>query len=88
LKHLKHNHGSSAGYSTDLTPVQIILLNANLGGALSKLRKYKPEAIINDISYVVRTGGQWSMLPVDFPNRKTVCHHFRSLSERDGSGNS
>ncbi len=80
--HLKHNHGSSAGYSTDLTPVQIILLNANLGGALSKLRKYKPEAIINAISYVVRTGCQWSMLPVDFPNRKTVYHHFRSLSER------
>lgn len=38
--HLKHNHGSSAGYSTDLTPVQIILLNANLGGAFSKLRKF------------------------------------------------
>ncbi|MDE6096497.1 MAG: hypothetical protein K2G52_09945 [Muribaculaceae bacterium] len=28
------------------------MLKANLGVALSKLRKYKPEAIINAISYV------------------------------------
>ncbi|MDE6095194.1 MAG: transposase [Muribaculaceae bacterium] len=64
---MKHNNSSSAGYSTDLTPVQTILLKANLGGALSKLRKYKPKAINNAISYVVKTGCQWSMLPVDFP---------------------
>lgn len=27
---LTHDHGSSAGYSTDLTPVKTILLKANL----------------------------------------------------------
>lgn len=79
---MKHNNDFSAGYSTDLTPSQIVLLKANLDGALSKLRKYKPEAIINAICYVVKTGCQWSMLPKDFPNWKMVYHHFRSLCER------
>ncbi|MDE5881089.1 MAG: transposase [Muribaculaceae bacterium] len=79
---MKHIKDSSVGYSTDLTPAQAILLKANLEDALSRQRKHAPEAIINAISYVLKTGCQWSMLPKDFPNWKTVYHHFRSLSER------
>ena len=79
---MKHTNDFSAGYSTDLTPSQTLLLKANLDGVLSKLRKYRPEAIINAICYVVKTGCQWSMLPKDFPNWKMVYHHFRSLCER------
>ena len=79
---MKHIKDSSVGYPTDLTPAQAILLKANLEDALSRQRKHVPEAIINAISYVLKTGCQWSMLPKDFPNWKTVYHHFRSLSER------
>ena len=79
---MKNNTDSASSYPTDLTPKQTMLLKVNLDVALSKLRKYKPEAIINPIADVVKTGCRWSMLPVDFPNWKTVYHHFRSLSER------
>lgn len=54
----------------------------NFDGALSRLRKYSPVEIINAIAYVVKTGCQWSMLPKDFPNGKTVYHHFRSLCDK------
>lgn len=46
------------------------------------MRKYRPVEIIDAIAYVVKTGCQWAMLPKDFPDYRTVYHHFRSLSER------
>lgn len=70
------------GYITDLTDYQEILVAANLDGALSRLRKYRPVEILNAIAYVVRTGCQWPMLPHGFPKWKTVYHHFRSLGDR------
>lgn len=69
-------------YATDLNPMQWFLVMANLDGCLSRLRKYTPLEILDAISYVVRTGCQWAMLPEGFPNWRTVYHHFRSLSDR------
>lgn len=55
---------------------------ANHYGVFARLRKYHPLEIINAIAYIVRTGCQWTMLPKEFPNWKTVYHHFRSWSDR------
>jgi putative transposase len=34
--------------------------------------------VLNAILYVLKGGGQWRMLPGDFPPWQTVYHHFRS----------
>ena len=59
-----------------------MLVRINIEGVLSRLRKYRPEEIINAIAYVLKTGCQWPMLPMHFPKWKVVYHHFRSLSDR------
>lgn len=58
------------------------MVQVNLCGTLSRLRKYSPTEILNAIAYVLKTGCQWPMLPLHFPKWKTVCHHFRSLSDK------
>ena len=70
-------------YATNLTGTQAALIYANIRQPLSRLRKYRPEDILNAIAYVVKTGCQWAMLPAGFPPWKTVYHHFRSLGKKD-----
>lgn len=76
-----HNPDTTCSYSSDLSLSQALLVQVNLEGALSRLRKYTPVEIINAIAYVLKTGCQWPMLPLHFPKWKTVYHHFRSLSD-------
>lgn len=33
--------------------------------------------VLNAILYLVKTGGQWRLLPKNFPPWQTVYHHFR-----------
>ncbi|MEZ4631629.1 MAG: IS5 family transposase [Deinococcales bacterium] len=35
------------------------------------------KAVVNGIMYIVVGGGQWRMLPKDYPNWKSVYHYFR-----------
>ena len=45
--------------------------------------KHEKRDIVDAILYVVKTGCQWSMLPNDYPNYKTVHDYFINWS-RDG----
>lgn len=38
--------------------------------------------VINGILYVIKTGCQWSMLPCDYPNPKSVFHYYNSWSKK------
>ncbi|MDE7380686.1 MAG: hypothetical protein K2N03_00980 [Muribaculaceae bacterium] len=52
---------SHSAYSSDLTLEQAMLVRINIDGILSRLRKYRPEEIINAIAYVLVT-----LCPVSF----------------------
>lgn len=69
-------------YITDLDKTQLLIAKASLVPLMGKLRRHTFEGIMNAISYVIKTGCQWNMLPQGFPCWKTVYHHFRSLNER------
>jgi len=43
---------------------------------LKRRRKYELREIWNGISYIVKTGCQWRMLPGDFPQWKIVYYYF------------
>lgn len=73
---------ATLSYPTDLNYFQSILIKANLPESFSRLRRHDPIEIINAIAYLVKTGCQWRMLPVEFPPWQTVYHHFRSLSDK------
>ena len=65
-------------YSTDLTDAEWARLAPLIpapkpGGRPARDRR----EIINAISYVVRTGCAWRLLPHDFPPWQTVYHYFR-----------
>jgi transposase len=65
-------------YSTDLTDAEWVRLAPLVplpkrGGRPARDRR----EIINAISYVVRTGCAWRLLPHDFPPWQTVYHYFR-----------
>ena len=40
-------------------------------------RKHEYVTLINAILYILKTGGQWRMLPNDFPAWQTVYTYFR-----------
>lgn len=39
-------------------------------------------AVVNAILYVIKTGCQWSMLPNDYPNYKSVFHYYNNWSKK------
>jgi len=39
-------------------------------------RKYELREIVNAMLYIVKTGCQWRMLPVDFPSWKLIYYYF------------
>lgn len=43
---------------------------------VTRSRKYDLREIVNAILYLVKTGCQWRMLPLDFPNWKLVYYYF------------
>ena len=72
-------------YSTDLTDAEWARLAPlvpppKTGGRPARDRR----EIINAISYVIRTGCAWRLLPHDFPPWQTAYHYFR-LWRLDGT---
>jgi putative transposase len=45
-------------------------------------RKYSLREIWNAVSYVIKTGCQWRMLPSDFPNWKLVYYYFSAWKKQ------
>jgi putative transposase len=72
-------------YSTDLTDPEWarlapVIPEPKTGGRPARDRR----EIIDAISYVIRTGCPWRLLPHDFPRWQTVYHYHR-LWRRDGT---
>ena len=70
----------SKRYASDMTQEQWLYLDALLPKRTGKIgRPMTPplRAVINAIFYVLRTGCQWSNLPNDYPNYKSVYYHYR-----------
>lgn len=72
-------------YSTDLTDaewtqIMPLLPAAKTGGRPARDRR----EIVDAISYIVRAGCAWRMMPHDFPPWQTVYHYFR-VWRRDGT---
>jgi transposase len=66
-------------YSTDLTNTQwqFIKNSLNLG---KRKRKYDLREIWNAINYLVKTGCQWRMLPLNFPKWQLVYYYYSKWS--------
>jgi putative transposase len=67
-------------YATDLTDREWALLApllpaAKVGG---RPRSTDLREVLNALSYWLRSGGAWHLLPHDFPPWKTVYHYWRS----------
>lgn len=69
-------------YPTDLTDVQYDAILAIIGD--KRKRKYSLREIWNAISYLLKTGCHWRMLPKDFPKWQTVYYYFSRWSH-DGT---
>jgi transposase len=72
-------------YSTDLTDAEWTLLAPLVPPPRARGRPPRSRReILDAISYVVRTGCAWRLLPHDFPPCKTVYHYYR-LWRLDGT---
>src|SRR3954471_12414592 len=49
---------------------------------LNRRRKYELREVLNGIFFIVKTGCQWRMLPVDFPHWKIVYYYFSVWKNR------
>ena len=64
-------------YPTDLKYTEWQLISEFFPSpTLGRPLKWERRQIINAILYVNRTGCQWSMLPVNFPPRRTVYYYY------------
>lgn len=61
-------------YPSNVSDSQWAIVSKNFD--LSRNRKYELREIWNGISYLVKTGCQWRMLPGDFPHWKIVYYYF------------
>jgi putative transposase len=66
------------GYPSDLTDAEWALIQRHFqpGDRRGSACRHPRKRIVDAILYVVKSGCQWRMLPNDFPNWKTVYHHF------------
>ena len=62
-------------YSTDLSNTQWQFIKSSLNIAERK-RKYDLREIWNGILYLVKTGCQWRMLPLNFPKWQLVYYYY------------
>jgi putative transposase len=63
-------------YPTNVSDSQWAIVSKFLDTKRS--RKYSLREVINAIIYLVKTGGQWRMLPGDFPPWKIVYYYFHT----------
>ena len=63
-------------YESDLTPEQCryieLLMMPEVPTKAGRPKEWLVSSIINAIMYIVRSGCQWRMLPIDFPPWQTV----------------
>jgi putative transposase len=69
-------------YSTNLTDSQWEVVQKIIPD--TRKRKHSLRLIINALLYVVKTGCQWRMLPLDFADWRLVYYYFRRW-RRDGT---
>jgi putative transposase len=62
-------------YATNLTDAQYEVIK-NIQND-SRKRKYDLKDVWNAVLYIVKTGCQWRMLPIDFPHWQLVYYYFR-----------
>lgn len=67
---------SALHYSTDLTDKRWRVIEKIIEPQIRK-RKHSLRSILNAIFYVVKTGCQWRMLPLDFASWNTVYYYYR-----------
>ena len=67
------------GYPTDLTDAQWAVLEPLLPAAQTRggPRRTDLRAVVEAILYLLRSGGQWRLIPSDFPPWGTVGWYFR-----------
>src|SRR3954469_9220731 len=64
-------------YPSDLTDDQWTIIEPLIPAhATGRPRTNDMREVLNAIFYLVRSGGQWDMLPHDLPARSTVYNHF------------
>jgi putative transposase len=73
-------------YPSDVTDAQWALIEPILrrSGRMGRPVKLDLRQVINALLYWERTGCQWRMLPVDFPNWTSVRYYFDKWT-RDGT---
>jgi len=65
-------------YPTDWSNAEWLLLARFFPTATTgRPRQHADRTIVNAIFSVVRTGGQWRLLPREFPKWQTVDHYYR-----------
>lgn len=62
-------------YSTDLTNTQWQFIKSSLN-IVDRKRKHCLREIWNAINYLVKTGCQWRMLPINFPKWQLVYYYY------------
>jgi len=62
-------------YSTDLTNTQWQFIKSSLNFKERK-RKFDLRTIWNALHYIIKTGCQWRMLPVNFPKWELVYYYY------------
>jgi putative transposase len=77
-RELSHKQG---GYDSDLTDEQWVVLEPLIPVyRWGRPRQLDMRCVVNAIFYVLKTGCQWAMLPMGYPNHNSVYYHFRRWS--------
>jgi len=78
----------SARYASDTTDREWALVAALFPppARRGRPRKIDLREVVNAIYYLLQTGCQWRMIPVDFPPRSTVHGYFSALDARRDMG--
>ncbi len=65
------------GYASDLTEEQWALIEPLIPVyEWGRPRELDMRSVVNGIFYVLKTGGQWEMLPREYPNHNSVYYYF------------
>lgn len=74
----------AGGYASDVTDEQWALIEPLIPVyEWGRPRELDMRRVVNAIFYIDKTGGQWELLPKEYPNHNSVYHHFARWS-REG----
>jgi len=71
-------------YDSDISREQFEIIRKDLEQArkVTRPRKVDIYAVFCAVLYILKTGCQWRMLPINFPNWKLVYYYFSVWKER------